>query len=193
MVSLLIPGMVLLPHPGECQEGPFAFQIRGGATAALAGFADDETGWEEEAGPDRSFGMGFTFPLSGGLGGYLGFSQHRFGCDPDVCPKGKDLITTGFDVALRYVVRREGIRPWLQAGLHTHRIEVEVIEWAGVRSLHSEGGGGYEVGGGVLVEIGERISLSPGIRYGSGNVPFGNKPNMGLRYLVVDLGLVLGF
>jgi hypothetical protein len=175
------------------QAVPFAFQIRGGATAAVGGFLNEDEGWEEKAGPGRSFGMGFTFPLFRMVGGYLGFSQHKFSCDEDVCPEGEGWLTTGFDVALRYVVGRGEIRPWVQAGLHTHRLEAKVFEEVGVRTLHSDEAGGFEVGGGVLIEMGERTSLSPGLRYGRGTVPFSWRPNMKLEYLVADLGLVVGF
>jgi hypothetical protein len=175
------------------QEGPYAFQIRGGGTWPLGAFQDDALGWEEEAGSGPSLGMGFTFPLFRFVGGYLGFSQHRFACDEDVCPEGRPWISTGFDVALRVVLGDERTRPWIQGGLHTHRIQGRILEDGQVRKLNSQGGGGYEVGGGVLVQIGERMSLSPGIRYGSGEVPFSIQPTMELRYLVLDLGLVIGF
>ncbi|MBT8398357.1 MAG: hypothetical protein HKO65_07365 [Gemmatimonadetes bacterium] len=191
--ALVILSLSLNGTDVSCQEGAFAFQIRGGATAPVAGFLDEGEGWEEKAGPHRSFGMGFTFPLYRSLGGYLGFSQHRFACDSDVCPEGEKWITTGFDVALRMVFGRTGLRSWIQAGIHTNRIEGVVFERGDERSLHSEGGGGYEMGGGVLVEVGERMSLAPGIRYGLSDVPFATRPSLGLRYLVVDLGLVLGF
>jgi hypothetical protein len=138
--------------------------------------------------------MGFTFPLGGFLGGYLGFSQHRFGCDETVCPGGKEWASTGFDVAFRIVLGgRRPLRPWIQGGLHTHRVEGRVLEGGGVRTLHSDQGGGYEVGGGVLIKVGNRTSLSPGVRVGLGNVPFPDRGNMSLRFLVFDLGLVLGF
>jgi hypothetical protein len=186
-------GLLLVPGPLLGQEGPFAFQIRGGATAAVGGFLDETEGWEEEAGPGRSFGMGFTFPLYRIVGGYLGFSQHRFSCDEDVCPGRGNWVSTGFDIALRVVFGRTEIRPWLQAGFHNHRLEAEVFVPAGVKTLHSEGGGGFEVGGGVLVQMGERMSVSPGLRYGRGTVPFSLRPNLKLEYLVADLGLVVGF
>jgi hypothetical protein len=44
-----------------------------------------------------------------------------------------------------------------------------------------------------LVALGEKTYLSPGARYVLGNVPFNRRPNLGLRFLVFDLGLVLGF
>ena len=72
--------------------------------------------------------------------------------------------------------------------------------WAGVGVGGSGGvrggevrGGGYEVGGGILVRVGERMSFGPGVRYGSADVPFWVQSTMELRYLVLDLGLVIGF
>jgi hypothetical protein len=191
-VGILL-GVLLTPSCLRGQEGPFAFQIRGGATAAVGGFLNEEEGWEEKAGPGRSFGMGFTLPLFKMVGGYVGFSQHRFSCDEDICPEGEGWVSTGFDVAVRAVLGRSEIRPWVQAGIHTHRLEAEVFGHAGVETLHSEGGGGLEVGVGVLIEMGERTSLSPGLRYGRATVPFSFRPNMKLEYLVADLGLVVGF
>jgi hypothetical protein len=94
---------------------------------------------------------------------------------------------------LRIVIGRRSVRPWLQGGFHTHRIEGRVREGGQAHALNSQGGGGYEVGGGILIQVGERTSLSPGVRYGLGNVPFETHPNMGLRFLVFDVGLVLGF
>lgn len=175
------------------QEGPFGFQIRGGVTRPVASFRDAADGWEKWAGMGTSLAMGFTFPLVRGIGGYLGFSEHRFACDETVCPAGKSWASTGFDMALRIVVGREALRPWLQGGLHTHRMEGRVMEEGGVRTLHSDQGWGYEAGGGILVQIGERTSLAPGIRVGLGNVPFLDRSNLSLRFLVFDLGLVLGF
>ena len=193
IASLLGWGLSFGPNLLSAQEGSYAFQIRGGGTVPVAAFRDDAQGWEEKAGTGTSLGMGFTFPLYRFIGGYLGFSQHRFACDEDVCPKGEAWISTGFDLALRVVVGDRRIRPWVQGGLHTHRIESRVSGQGHVQGLHSEGGGGYEVGGGVLVQVGERMSLSPGVRYGSGDVPFSARPTMSLRYLVFDLGLVVGF
>lgn len=181
--------------PGDAagQEGPFAFQIKGGSTFPLSSFRDKEEGREGEARSGPSFAMGFTFPFYRIFGGYLGFSQHRFSCDRDICPEGYPWVSTGFDIALRVVMGETMIRPWVQAGLHTNRIEGRVWEGQSHRDLHSKGGGGYEVGAGLLVQIAERMSLNPGIRYGSGDVPFWEGPMMELRYLVFDLGLVVGF
>jgi hypothetical protein len=138
--------------------------------------------------------MGFTFPLYGPMGGYLGFSQHRFHCDETVCPKGKDWVSTGFDIAFRMVLGRRAIRPWLLASLHTPRFEGRVFrEGGGATRLTSDGGSGIELGGGVLIQIADRMSLSPGVRYGSGDVPFSGRPSIPLQYLLFDMGLVLGF
>ena len=194
----IIPGLMVWGFAAggwtvAAQEGPYAFQIRGGATLPVGAFRDDARGWEEEAGSGSSLGMGFTFPLFRLLGGYLGFSQHRFSCDEDVCPRGKSWTSTGFDIAVRMVLGHGTVRPWAQGGFHTPRMEGRVLQGGEGRSIRSNGGSGYEAGGGLLVKVGERMSLSPGVRYGSVDVPFQGRPTMMLRYLVFDLGLVVGF
>jgi len=193
MAGLLTSTLVLAPTPALTQEGSFAFQIRGGSAIPVLGFRSQNQGWEGETGQGASLSMGFTLPLLGPLGGYLGFSQHRFGCDETVCPGGRDWVSTGFDVALRLLLGFEGVRPWLQAGLHTQRMEGRLLAGQGVESLSSQGGSGFEAGGGVLVQVGERMSVSPGLRYGKGNVPFSSRPSLRPRYLVLDMGLVVGF
>ena len=175
------------------QAGSYAFQIRGGGTLSIGQFADENQGWEKKAGSGTSLGMGFIFPVYRVIGGYVGFSQHRFSCDQGVCPKDEAWVSTGFDMAVRIVMGEEGVGPWFQGGLHTHRMEVGVMAEGKTRDLTSQGGWGYEIGCGLLLRIGERTSLSPGVRYGLGNVPFAGRPNVGLRFLVFDLGLVLGF
>jgi len=194
IVTLLLGlGQGVGPATAEGQEGPYAFQLRGGYTIPVAAFRDAARGWEEEAGGGPSLGMGFTFPIHRVIGGYLGFSQHRFGCDEDVCQEGKAWVSTGFDIALRVVLGDRKVRPWIQGGLHTPRIEGRVPNEGRAQKLTSSGGTGFEVGGGILVKVGERMSLSPGVRYGAAEVPFSVQPTIQLRYLVLDLGLVVGF
>ncbi len=193
VTTLLGLGLGVSSTTVEGQEGPYAFQIRGGYTLPVAAFRDAARGWEGETGGGPSLGMGFTFPLFHVVGGYLGFSQHRFSCDEDVCQEGKAWVSTGFDIALRVVLGDRRVRPWIQGGLHTPRIEGRLLDEGQVQKLTSNGGTGFEVGGGVLVKVGERMSLSPGVRYGAGEVPFSVQPTIQLRYLVLDLGLVVGF
>lgn len=192
----IVPVLLLLtagPEGVEGQEGPYAFQIRGGVTQPLGDFLNEEMGWEGRAGAGPSLAMGFTFPLYRFIGGLVGFGQHRFSCDVDVCPEGESWTSTGFDVAIRIAGRNGPIRPWIQGGIHTHRVQVTILEAGSVRTVNSEGGGGLEAGGGLLIQIGERTSLSPGVRYGLGNVPFSAHPTLDLSFLVFDVGLVIGF
>jgi len=193
MTALAVSCLGLAPTTAWAQEGPYAFSIRGGGTLPVGSFRDETRGWERRAGRGTSLAMGFTFPLFPYVGGYLGFSQHRFGCDEDLCPGGEYWVSTGFDVALRVVAGRRRVRPWVQGGIHTHRVQARILGEDEALSLHSEGGGGYEVGGGLLIQVAERMSLSPGVRYGLGNVPIPGHPTLGMRFLVFDLGLVVGF
>jgi len=175
------------------QEGSFSFQVRGGASIPVLAFRDEARGWEGRASQGTSFGMGFNVPFPGPTGGYFGFSQHRFRCDSTVCPEGESWVSTGLDVALRVVLGNRRIRPWLQGGLHTQHLEARMWEESEVVDVTSNRGFGFEAGGGLLVQIGTRMSLSPGLRFGSGTVPFSGYPSLRLRYLIADLGLILGF
>ena len=176
------------------QEGAFAFQIQGGWGAPLGEFRSGEGTWQGGSGQGPNFSMGFTFPAPGPLGAYLGFGQRLFNCDDSVCPGGKDWTSTGFDVALRWVLGEGRLRGWLQGGLHTHRIEGRILDSSGQpSSVTSQGGGGVEVLAGALVSIGERTSLSPAVRYGWGAVPFAERASMELQYLVLEVGILMGF
>jgi hypothetical protein len=189
--SLLVSAFL---NPSLAQEGAFAFQIRGGGGIPLASFASEDAGWQRESGAGSSFAIGFTLPAPGPLGSYLGFSQHRFSCAEEVCSTGSKWIATGFDVDLRKVMGEGGVRFWVQGGLHPLRVEgSEAVEGGEAVPLVSDFGLGLEAGGGVLIGIGERTSLSPGVRYGWGRVPFRERDDMELHYLILDLGVVLGF
>ena len=72
-------------------------------------------------------------------------------------------------------------------------MEGRILGEVGRETIRSDDSGGYEVGAGLLIQIGDRTSLSPGIRYGLGNIPFEGRSTLGLRFLVFDIGLMLGF
>jgi hypothetical protein len=195
-----IPVMVLsfflglVPQGLEGQEGAFAFEFRGGSSVPISSFRSAKGPWPGETGPGASFGMGFTLPAPGPFGSYFGFGQRRFSCQGPLCPEGSEWLSTGFDVDLRLVLGRKRIRPWVRGGLHTHLLEGRVVrEGEVVEGIRSDTSAGFEVGGGILVAIGARTSLSPGIHYGWGKVSFPRDPSFQLRYFNAELGLVLGF
>ncbi len=193
MVILVLFILALSPGLSEAQEGEFAFHLRGGQNLPMGDFRDSTRGWERGVKPLPGFDLGFSFPFPGPFGLLLGFGQRRFACDGEVCPDDTAWVSTGFDAALRWVMGTGGLRSWLQGGIHTHRMEGRVLGEEGARRVTSDGAAGIEVGGGLLISLGERTSLSPGVRYGSARVPFPEPGDMTVRYLVVDLGLVMGF
>lgn len=197
-IALLAASMAFLPwlnpEPGMGQEGAFAFELRGGGALPVSSFRSGGSPWVGETRPGSSFGMGFTLPAPGPFGSYLGFGQRRFSCQGPICKEGSNWLSTGFDVGLRLVLGRKWIRPWLRGGLHTHLVEGRVIdEGEEVRGIRSDTGAGYEAGGGILIAIGERTSISPGVMYGRGKVFFPDRNSIRLRYLTAEFGLVLGF
>lgn len=194
--SILLTLLLLTGAPGKGsgQEGAFAFQIQGGWDVPLGTFRSGEDRWQGDSGQGPNFSMGFTFPAPGPFGAYLGFGQRSFECDTAVCPEGRSWTSTGFDVALRWVLGEGRFRGLLQGGLHTNRVEGKILGPSGlVESVTSQGGGGMELSAGALVGVGERTSLAPALRYGWGRVPFPDRAAMELQYLVVDIGILMGF
>lgn len=188
-LGLLAIGIWWTPAPLAAQEGPFAFQLRAGGTVPVGSFGDDAQGWEGEAGQGTSLSMGFTFPLFPFVGGYVGFSQYRFACDTDVCAKGKDWFSTGFDLALRAVAGSGKVRPWLQAGFHNHRVEGRVLEGGRGRGVNSDGGGGYELGGGSAGGGGGADEPGPGRSIRPGQRALPGPPEHGAPLSGVGSGL----
>jgi len=188
---------VLDPAALQGQLSSLQLEVNGGASIPVAEFAGVE-GWEGEAAPDVGFGVHFA--LTRGHVGYLvGFSEHRFRCPAAGCGAEIDLVSTAWDVGLRLNLRRSGVVPWLGLGAVAAIVQADVgtSEASGpqggtVRG-ESERGWGLEAGGGVLIPVADGLAVNPGVRYGRVDLDLPSRGVLRERYLVVDLGFVLGF
>ena len=191
VIGTLLFGLLLIPCRGDAQISPLQLEARGGAwipTADLAG----ATGFEGSASPDASFGVHFV--LGGGLISYVvGFSEHRLGCHPVECGGEVDFVSTSWDLGVRLSLRQGGIVPWLSLGSSAALYDARVRAGNAVTQETSARGWGYEAGAGVLVPVGGRFALNPGVRYGKNDADFRSRGGLETRYIIADVGLVLGF
>ena len=189
VIVTILFGILLIPVRGDAQISPLSLEARGGAwipTSDLAG----ATGFEGEASPDVSFGVHFV--LRSALISYVvGFSEHRFGCDPLECGGAVDFVSTAWDLGLRVNLGRAGIVPWLSLGASAALYEAHVAD--GVAPESSDRGWGYEAGAGVLLPVGGRFALNPAVRYGRNDADFPSRGGLETRYIIADVGFVLGF
>lgn len=166
-------------------------EVGGGAVVPLGDFADGPAAGEgTEAGPSLS--IAFARPGAGRRTLHVGFSQHRFGCEAAGCdPEGR-YVATGFDIGLRFalVTGRMAI-PWIRVGAITTRVETDDLGGpdAGVSDL----GFGGEIGAGVYIGRERTLALNPGVRFAAVNTVLPGGATLGMRYLVAQLALAIGF
>ena len=116
---------------------------------------------------------------------YLGFSQLRFDCEGVECDG--TWVATQWEAGVRAELSSGPVVPWLRAGVVSPSVEHVPGVRRGARGWGGEGGAG------ARIALTERLSLSPGARFGAVNVGRSVGEDVAMRYLVVDLGLVVAF
>lgn len=193
LCPLLAFALVLaVPIATEAQVSALQLEVNGGAAFPVQELSGPE-GFEDEASTDTTFGVHFAL-TSGRITYLVGFSEHRFGCPAIGCGGKTNFVSTAWDLAVRLNLRREGVVPWLRLGTVAALVQADFTA-SGEPSLPAESdrGWGFEAGAGVLIPVATRLALNPGVRYGRVDVDFPTRGELAMRYLVVDLGLVLGF
>ncbi len=170
-----------------------AFEARVGAAVPVSRFADAEIGFEGAAQADASFSFGFALQLRDHFGLYAGFGEHRFECASLACAQPSTLVSTGFDVGGRLSHTVGIVSPWVRAGLVSYQVQADFPEGARAGQQLSDRGVGWEVGGGLQIAVRERLAFNPAIRYSVVEVDFPVNGILDMRYLVIDLGIVVGF
>lgn len=141
--------------------------------------------------PAPTFGLHFVYRGLNGWGSQLGFSQHRFDCSADGCPR-PDVLTT-WDLGAQRTLGASG-RVWLRVAGVFGRLERDFAPGsplAGHRVSRLSVGG--EARAGVRIPIRGRLVLTPGGGYGWFNTRFPHGPLVRIRWALADLGVAIGF
>lgn len=178
-------------HEVGAQASPLVLEVHAGAAFPLASFASGAR-VGEGAGPGASFGVDFALPGGARWVPYLGFAQHRFGCEAAGCGAGGRYVATGFHGGFRFVPLPErGVLPWARLGVMTTRVETGAL--GGPDAGVSKMGVGAEAGAGVHVGAVRALALNPSLRWVAANSELPGGSLLRLRYWVADLALVLSF
>lgn len=183
-------GLALLCGAGRASaQGilPFALEARGGLTLPTSGLSS-------ASGPDVgsavSFNVNATYSPLPGISLYGGLGRDAFDCGD-----GCDLRGTGVDAGLRLSVPTLipfPLRPWVKTGLLAHHLRGE-RSGGGARLSESDLALGWELGGGVTLNLLPPLTLTPGLRYRRLLPDLG--PEFGgarpASYLVLDMALRL--
>lgn len=158
-------------------------EARAGLSSPMGSFADPTP--ETQLGRAPATGVQFGIRRGTRTYLYIGFSQLRFDCEGGDC-RGS-WISTQWEAGVRTELTSGTVVPWLRAGVVTPSVENVP---GGRRSARGWGGEG---GGGLRFALTERLSLSPGARFGVVDVGRSEGEDIAMRYLLFDLGLVVAF
>lgn len=189
MAGLLVPALVGVPEPARAQA-PLTVEARGGAILPVSGF---RTGPEAggDLAPGASLGVHFALERSGSLHLLFGFSQHRLDCSDDGCAGDGEYVATAWDLGARLDFGSGRAVPWVRVGVTVPRVERDRPE--PLDHEVSDLGIGAEGGVGLRVGVAGRFHLSPGVRFGAADMGLPSGGTLRMRYVVADIGLVVGF
>lgn len=169
---------------------PFSLEVRGGFAIPTGDFgeSDDEgsieTGW--------SVGANATYHFMPLLGVYAGYTHTRFGVDGI---EGLDVVDQGVSAGVRVAVPTPliPIDPYLKAGLVYNSLSFDFDEEPGGEFddvIDSDNSLGFEVGAGVGIGLGPKLSFTPQVTYTRYEPQFdGEGADINVEHVRVDVGL----
>lgn len=213
---MLFATLLLAAPAAQAQTSAFSLEVRGRAAFTTGDFGDEEpdgsgikTGWGGSI-----EGIFQPTPI---LGLYAGYSYTRFdtelgGLEEElegfVDDADVDVADTGLDAGLRATLPLglSGGSVFVRGGVVYHQLGVELSddlkdfleEFAGgvfdPDDLDSEWSLGYQVGAGVLVPLGQRLSASLGVSYTAYEPEFERRADVTVQaddvsYLSTEAGL----
>lgn len=193
LVGAVWAGLLAFGAEAAAQISPLSVQLRVGGSVPVEEFRETTPEWPGGAGEGLSFGLDFSYAPRWWFVPYIGFSQMRFSCPAAGCGRETDLVSTGIDVGARIVFHPGRIAPWFRGGLISYRVEGTAPALVGAAEVVSDRSVGFEAGGGVAIRIRPNLVLAPGLRYAETSPDFDGLGPLSMRYLVADVGLVLGF
>ena len=170
-------------------QGRWSVEASGGAA-----FATEEIGGAE-LGTGVGLEVNARYRIMPHLAVYGGWDWHHFPTDGPVAGSDLDVEDTGYAFGLRFehpIASR--VAGWARVGGMANHIELE--DGAGDIIADSGHGLGWEAGAGVTVPVGQRVSLTPGLRYRALSRDLevgGGASTMDLRYVVVGMGVAYVF
>lgn len=179
----MLSAALLLAAPAvAAQTSPFSLEVRGRAAIPTGDFGDED---EDGVGLDTGWGGSIegAFQATPLLGVYVGYSYTAFPIDfgdlqepleEFVEDPSVDVIDSGFDAGARITLPVMNGGAFVRGGVVYHRVGVDLsdemedfFQELGIaeEDLESDWSLGWQVGAGVLVPLGPRLSASVGGAY----------------------------
>jgi len=169
---------------------PFAFEIRGGLAFPTGDFGSDEAdvGTVESG---TTLGANVTFHFMPMLGIYAGYTHNVFGVEG---LEELEIVDQGFSGGLRIAVPTPmiPIDPYLKAGVVYNELSFE-FDGSGEDFIDSDRSLGFEIGAGIGIGLGPKLSITPQVTYSSYAPKYDgeNDDDFKVQHFRVDVGLRL--
>lgn len=169
---------------------PFSLEVRGGFAVPRGDLAEEDedisvgTGW--------TVGANATYHFMPMLGVYAGYTYTRFGVDG---LEGVDVLDQGFGAGVRLAIPTPliPIDPYVKAGLVYNTLSFEFEDGPGGDFddvLDSDRSLGFEVGAGLGIGLGPKLSFTPQVTYTRYEPQFdGEGTDAHVEHIRVDVGL----
>ena len=187
---------LLAARPLAAQDAPrerlpwtLQFEIRGEFARALGDL-------QELVGSEPGFGLGAAgrLWLTDAVAVYAGWDWFRFANVVD--STRAEFSEPGFRGGAQYQARigSSPLQPFVYAGAFNSRPRLELRRGGETEAIRFERSWGGEVGGGVVVPLGSRLSLVPEARYRFHEVQASSGaasvPEVDIRYLGLNVGIL---
>jgi opacity protein-like surface antigen len=159
---LSVAAVAALAAPARAQTSPLAVEVRGGLAFPSGDFGESEADVGEiESG--ITLGANVTFHFTPLLGIYAGYTHNRFGVEG---LDELDVLDQGFNAGVRVAIPTAmiPIDPYIKAGLVYNTLSYE-FDGDGSEFVDSDNSLGFEVGAGLGIGLGPRLSFTPQVTY----------------------------
>ncbi len=189
---LVLPLVVTSPTAAQGLL-PFSAEVRAGVAFSTGDLAED-----------AEIDMGYGFEINGKyqfnplLAIYAGYDRYEFSGEPEeaIGNVESELTDAGVVLGAQVSLPLPGFGPWVRGGIMYNQATTGFSDDGASLAFESERALGFEVGGGLSFPLGPFVSVTPGVRYRAHSPEFEifDEPEaVDISYLVVDLGLSVGF
>lgn len=182
--AFAVPAHAQLPN-----VTPFSFEVRGGLVFPSGDFGEteDDVGAVESG---ITYGANATFHFMPMLGVYAGYTRNQFGVEG---LDELDVIDQGFSGGLRVAIPTPliPIDPYFKAGVVYNQLSFE-FDGSGEEFTDSDRSLGFEVGAGIGIGLGPKLSFTPQVTYTRYEPKYdGETDDFKVEHIRVDVGLRL--
>jgi hypothetical protein len=189
LLSLVAAAFAVPAHAQLPNVTPFSFEVRGGLAFPSGDFGEtaDDVGQVESG---ITYGANATFHFMPMLGVYAGYTRNQFGVEG---LDELDVIDQGFSGGLRLAIPTPliPIDPYIKAGVVYNELSFE-FDGSGEDFVDSDRSLGFEVGAGIGIGLGPKLSFTPQVTYTRYEPKYdGESDDFKVEHIRLDVGLRL--